>query len=471
MAFLRRIRSPRDREEHCSPPQSSGGAFRPGHRRYRSDESAHIVREIPDTDFLDGNPLSQPLDSHEPFPEGEEESAYNPPLPPRVSMSKTSKRTDVKRQNSDDDPYYLTPVDTIRRGPANLALPTGAAPTRSERRLMEIHQRTLSQRQDRVQDGSFFPGHRRAGSSGHVVDTSEYSTPWNALHDQRHGGSGGGGVPPVRPPRSRSDRTPNARVAQTQDTGEDIIVVQGGIPSEDGSRTSSPGSPPVAAPAPPAMAKEAGDDYDEPWDRRFKNFHIHSSVRSRGGSRFDDEHPRHSSVGSRSHHHSTTSAPLLHHPSHHSSHPDLPPPPSFQPPPPPIERDSPPPPRHFNPPRISPPMDELSQRLALRSHSDRGRILTSPPLEDMRRQRNARSGSDHFARASSPVLQQESSLSQPEASRPSSSGLMSFQSRSRHRHRRLPSPPFAGTDVPRHNQADSPSPPFIDLSLPLKDQP
>lgn len=464
MAFLRRIRSPRERGEHYSPPQASGSSFRPGHRRYRSDESAHIVREVPDTDFLDGNHLSQPLDSQEPFPEGEY-SAPNPPLPPRVSMSKaSSNRADVKRQNSDDDSYYLTPVDTIRRGPANLALPSGAAPTRSERRLMEIHQRTLTQRQD----GSFVPGHRRVGSSGHVVDTSEYSTPWNSLQEQRHGSSG---APPLRPSRSRSDRAANVRVAQTQDSGEDVIVVQGGIPSDDGSRTSSPSSPPMATPAPPAPhlpAKEGGDDYDEPWDRRFKNFHIHSSVRSRG--RLDDEQPRHGSVGSRTHHHhTTTSAPSLHSPPHHSSHPDLPPPPPFQPPPPPVERNS-PPPRLFNPPRVSPPMDEFSQRLAMRSYSDRGRILTSPPLDDVRRQRNGRGGSDHFLRATSPVFPHDS-LSQPDMSKMSSSGLVtSFHPRSHHRHRRLPSPPHMGGD-PRLIHPDSPTPPFIDLSVPLKDQP
>ena len=252
--LFRRIRSPREhshreREEHQPPNRSFSTGQLPGHRRHKSDDIKNI-------NYTDPNGVSN---SH-----GQDE---NPPLPPRNMLPRPASvghAHQLKKQvSSDEDPYYVAPADTIGRK-AGLSVLPGPPPTASERKVMEMHERTQSQK----------VGHRRTGSYGHVIDNSEYSTPWNLLQQQREKEQKENATPsstkvPPKPPRTR-DRTPPNRPmihSQPSDGSDDLIPIQSPPPPPlvlDRSLTNSPCSP----------TGDPSGDYDEPWDKKYPDLRM-----------------------------------------------------------------------------------------------------------------------------------------------------------------------------------------------------
>lgn len=298
--LFRRIRSPREhkeREEHQPPNRSFSTGQLPaqGHRRHRSDDIKNI-------NYTDPNGVSN---SH-----GQDE---NPPLPPRNMHRPASvgNAHQLKKQvSSDEDPYYVAPADTIGRKAGLSVLPP---PTASERKVMEMHERTQSQK---------VVGHRRTGSYGHVIDNSEYSTPWNLLQEQR--GKEQKDKPP-KPPRSR-DRTPPNRpiiYSQPSDGSDDLIPVQSPPPPSlalDRSLTNSPCSP-----------VDPSGDYDEPWDRKYPDLRM-AVRRQHSGKNISEGEQAERSASVSKHspkmsekfpHDSHQGSPCAHHrhSSHHEPHP------------------------------------------------------------------------------------------------------------------------------------------------------
>ena len=464
--LFRRIRSPREhreKEEHAPPNRSfsTGQIQLPGHRRHKSDEIRNIV-------YTDPNGVSN---SHGPDSPREE----NPPLPPRnlhgYRPASVGHAHQFKKQpSSDEDPYYVAPADTIGRK-AGLSALQGPTPTVSEQRVIEMHQRTQSQKAVSVL------GHRRTGSFGHVIDNSEYSTPWNLLQQQRDkensAATASSKVPP-KPPRSR-DRTPPKRPiihSQPSDGSDDQIPVHSPPPPLDRSLTNSPCSP-----------TNPSDDYDEPWDKKYPDLR-RAVRRQHSGKLKSDGEVAASGSGSSHNRHSS------HHEPHHRNS-------RSSPQPEPRQRET-----SRISDRISPPLilsrstsgGELRPKSGNRSQSERLRQLSPQP--DMRPRVTSRGTSEKCLRDQ--YLSAGADRNSPPQLEPQSWGSNPVRDRQRHQHhspaeylppshspegtprsgsvstRRLPTPPpDAGEprlDGRRYTRTSSPPSIHIDLSLALEDQ-
>lgn len=285
--FFRRIRSPlehRNTSKHDDKHRSSSTSVLPmqqtnGHKRSGSDD----VLRIENTAY--GNPdilnsTSSTGSGINPSPRSQSTivspgDVLNPPLPPRNPPRQPTKM-------NDESPVYVTPADTLQRGNNSISAailssnytrtePSGAPPSKSEKKIMEMHQLTMCQKQRQDQGQS--TGQRVQS----VIDNSEYSTPFNLIQQQkaksgRNSVSGGSG---------RTRRV--AQVGVVED-GDQIIPVLS--PPPDRSQTTSPSSP---LSTPSSEHEESGgggggerggstgggdSDYDIPWDKKFKDLPI-----------------------------------------------------------------------------------------------------------------------------------------------------------------------------------------------------
>lgn len=318
--MFRRIRSPRDEK---SPGKDAGansktftsGQLHVNHRRHKSDEVQAVQTVQTVQNVIYSEPVASP--SNGPSARGANVAAAlvddGPPLPPRNRPASVGNSNQLRKQMSaDDDPYYVAPADTLRnrRGlVVNPAVPggdKGAALTKSERKQMQILEMAQSQKQ--------VMSHTRTGSFGRLVDSSDYSTPWNLIQQQREkrekrekqmaanvaaekqpqepevvgereeDETAKPGPPPK--PQRLSNRTKRAIVQQCLQNheGDTIIPVSSPSPSSGlvhdvRSQSNSPTSPPVAADNDMPQT-EREDDYDEPWDRRKFSRDIHQLSRS-----------------------------------------------------------------------------------------------------------------------------------------------------------------------------------------------
>ena len=463
-SIFRRIRSPRepkDRDQDQTAPNArsfSTGTIpgsQHGHRRHRSDEIQNVIYTEP----------NNVVNSHRP----DASRGENPPLPPRNRPASVGNAHQLKRQvSSDDDPYYVTPVDTLnRRGVVNpTSLSQGErfpVPTRSERKQMHMHEMTLSQRH--------VLSHRRAGSVGHVIDSSDYSTPWNLIkeREERDKENQVAPKPPPKPQRS-SDRSKNKKTVVQQsvhsDDSDDIIPVMSPTPPlvHDRSQTNSPSSPTITAAE--NTSQGGSDDYDEPWDRKFRDFRMGAPGRvrsSRGRLEGEADGAGNSPLNPHPHRHSH------HEIHHHHSH-------------------------HHTPTQgreHSPPQPDVRPRIGAKSASEKIK-RRSPPLPELRPRMYTRSTSDRTFNATrepednrgpSPVPPVSQSWAVGRGFRDFQKPHLPFEHilpscelqprASSVSNRRLPSPPMEPGDSQeqrRCSRPDSPPTTQIDVHLPLGEQ-
>lgn len=225
----------------------------------------------------------------------------NPPLPPRNLRPPFSKMGDSESESS----VYVTPADTLRNRPlANssqhpsasgsgasaggnsqssgaVAVDPEAIPTKSERKVMQMHQLTMNQR--RGQGGGVVTtpvtatkptnGHQRTRSFGNVTENSDYSVPFNLKNEPPRAPRA-----PVKPPRM----APPAR----HESSDCIIPINppsstSPQPPSDRSDTNSPSSPMSNQSSEHEPPRQDDGDYAVPWDRNkiFQNMHVHKGVR------------------------------------------------------------------------------------------------------------------------------------------------------------------------------------------------
>ncbi len=326
--MFRRIRSPREKDDKPSEKDAAGASrtySQSGHLQSHVNHRRHKSDEVQTVQTVQNAIYSEPVVSSSVGANGRGTGGAalldeGPPLPPRNRPASIGNANQLRKQMSaDDDSYYVAPVDTLRnrRGVVNPAVvgDRGAVLTRSERKQMQIHEMTQSQKQ--------VHGHRRTGSFGHVIDNSEYSTPWNVLQEQkeiareREKRQKAAAVPaettPLEPevqaeekqqpspvavttqkppdkPQRVSNRTKRAVIQQSLQNHDTDVIIPVHSPSpvlgshESRSQNSSPTSPPVSD-NPPGSPQEAEGDYDEPWDRKkvSRGFHHLSRTSRHGG--------------------------------------------------------------------------------------------------------------------------------------------------------------------------------------------
>lgn len=212
------------------------------------------------------------------------DSTENPPLPPRnirpASIGHPPQQ--LVRKTSDEPALYMAPADTLNRK-ANASVTSNysqvetsdALPTRKEVRKMNMHIETMKQKS----------GHRRVRSIGHVVDSSEYSTPFDLLKEIEgkketilpagvRAALDQSGAPP-KPPKNH-----HKQVKQRDFGGEVDIIIPVSSPTppvilSDHSRTQSPSSPVSTQSSEQELIRDNGtNDYDEPWHDKFKNLNM-----------------------------------------------------------------------------------------------------------------------------------------------------------------------------------------------------
>lgn len=209
----------------------------------------------------------------------------NPPLPPRNLRPPLSYMGEEESESS----VYVTPADTLRKlanppsanSQSSAAADPEALPTKSERRVMQLHQLTINQKRGQVGAvTSPVPavkpsnGHQQTGSNGNVTEDSEYSVPFNLVQANENRTR----PPPVKPPRV---------IGKPHD---ECIIIPINPPSlspqplSDRSDTNSPSSPMSNQSSPPPRQDEGGSDYAIPWDRNkiFQNIpHMPKNLRSK----------------------------------------------------------------------------------------------------------------------------------------------------------------------------------------------
>lgn len=493
MAFFRRIRSPREpRDDRKQMPNRSYStsaihSTANGHRRHKSNE----VEKIENVIYSEPNvSLSQEQGRRD----------ENPPLPPRNSRPASysvGHAHQLSRQISDEE-CYVAPADTlVRKSALNVTQGDkgGPIPTHGERKQMLMHQVTQSQK----------AGHRRTHSFDKVIDSSDYSTPWNLI--QQGQGKEKTAAPP-KPPKGR-DRSSSKMVVQSShgDGGDNIIPVTSPPPvpsAEDRSLTNSPSSPVSTADSPNTPTPEhppvCGDDYDEPWDKKFKDFHMpktkphkHHSGREKV-NKSDGESDGTSDLSNttrRTH----SPKPQERHPhDHHHDH-SLPPhPPPSHPPPPPyptpyVETDIRARVGTRGSSRGSPPTD-MRPHIGSRSASERHRLSPQPDHDPRPRLNTRNSERSLRERSTSPIQPFAQSWSVGRVA------MLRDQQRGHPLHhdlpgdylppgpdnllrsssvsipllsRRLPSPP-PPEDLPRMSRTNSPPCAHIDITIPLEEQ-
>ena len=282
-SFFRRIRSPlerstakhEDKDKHRSSSTSAPPAVQQqqsnGHNRSGSDDVLRIENTAyGDPDILNSTPApgTVPRSHSSSTSPGD---ILNPPLPPRNPPKPSSNM-------NDESPVYVAPADTLQRGNNAISQavlssnysrtePMSGPPSKNERKVMEMHQLTMVQKQ-RQEQGQSAQQQQRVQP---VIDNSEYSTPFNLLQQQqkasRQRNSIGGAS-------SRQRRVPQVGLAED---GDQIIPVLS--PPPDRSQTTSPSSP-LSTPSSEheeggggsGVSAGGGDsDYDIPWDKKFKD--------------------------------------------------------------------------------------------------------------------------------------------------------------------------------------------------------
>lgn len=219
------------------------------------------------------------------------DSMENPPLPPRntrpASIGHSPQQHIRKTGENDEPPVYVVPADTLTRK-ANATVisnysqvePSETLPTRKDIKKMSMHIETMKQKS----------GHRRVRSIGHVVDCSEYSTPFDLLKQNEAKGDGllspgakaaseqsGHGAAPPKPPKNHHM---HKHVKQKEIGGEVDIIIPVVSPTppnilSDRSRTNSPSSPTSTQSSEQELLRDDGtNDYDEPWHDKFKNLNM-----------------------------------------------------------------------------------------------------------------------------------------------------------------------------------------------------
>lgn len=521
--FFRRIRSPlehRTTSKHEEKQRSSSTSVIPlqqsnGHRRHGSDD---VVR-IENTGYGDPDILGSSNRSHSTG--ASPGDILNPPLPPRnppkqliglQQPSSTPSNTTSGNMN-DESPVYVAPADTLQRGGSggtttnNLtkgmlgnytrAEPLSAPPSKNERKVMEMHQLTMSQRQrqDAGQLAAHVHGHQQQRVQVQNVDNSEYSTPFNLIQQQQQqkmanrgvgGGSGKGGSGAST--RQQQRRVPQIGMLEENDQ---IIPVLSPPPGHhsDRSQTTSPSSP-LSTPSSEhegeggsggmmggggVSAGGTGDsDYDIPWDRKFRDFQLINR---------HPPNPKRQSSGGKVHH--PDDGKEFHpHPSSRGGRRESPPQRSMHPTRGHSDRNSPPAPPDRNPPssyqqnkvrRMSPqpPPEEL-----LLSRPPAPRYL---PSRHQSEQHKPRDGSTSPNQMMGGRYGGSHTIHGPHVPRdipPEISPRTSSMSASHMSGRRLPSPPRERAEsspvVDRRGVLRPPSPPnpvHIDFSIPLCDQP
>ena len=492
MAFFRRIRSPREpkheRDDRKQMPNRSYStsaihATANGHRRHKSNE----VEKIENVIYSEPNVSSSQEQSWR---------DENPPLPPRNRPASYSvgHSHQLNRQVSDEE-CYVAPADTlVRKSALN---PTqgdkgGPIPTQGERKQMHMHHVTLSQK----------AGHRRTHSFGQVIDNSDYSTPWNLIQQGRDRTAAP--TAPPKPPKGRDRSSSKMVVQSSHDGGDNIIPVMSPPPipppfTEDRSLTNSPSSP-VSSPNTPTSEHPPCDDYDEPWDKKFKDLHMpktkppkHHSVREKV-NKSDGESDGASDLNSNMKRTHSPKPPERHPYDHHHDHPLPPhpppshPPPSHPPPPPYVETEIRPRVGTRGSNRGSPPT-EMRSHSGSRGGSERHRLSPQPDHEQRPRLNTRNSERVTRDRSVSPI--------QPLAQSWSVGRVAALRGQERGHHhdlpgdyvppgppenlfrsssvsipmssRRLPSPP-PPEDVPQMSRTNSPPCAHIDISTPLDEQ-
>ena len=204
----------------------------------------------------------------------------DPPLPQRPSSAHQT-------NSSEPEAYYQAPVDTLGRG-MELQQQQRLSSARDrereqerERRRMDMHEKTLSQKQQLqgaavpFDDGaSSSRGHRRTRSGGHVIDNEEYSTPWDVQEEHQRRSSG----LPLKPPRVKKPGAGKGIPATPNDGSDNFIPLSPPAilsASQDRSKSASPIPP--RSPIPSAAESE----YDDPWD--VKNRKISKVIPSQHG--------------------------------------------------------------------------------------------------------------------------------------------------------------------------------------------
>ena len=490
--FFRRIRSPlehRTTSKHEEKQRSSSTSVIPvqqsnGHQRHGSDD----VVKIENTAYGDPDILSNRSHSTGTSPG----DILNPPLPPRnppKQLQQSSSLSNTSGKMNDESPVYVAPADTLQRGgtgTSNIskgvlsnytrAEPLSAPPSRTERKVMEMHQLTMSQRQRQDMGQSAAHAQQQRVQVQNVVDNSEYSTPFNLIQQQQQKMANRGGSGKGSSGSTRQRRVPQIGMAEENDQ---IIPVLSPPPGHsDRSQTTSPSSP---LSTPSSEHEEGGpggtggggsvsgggdSDYDIPWDRKFKdlqliNRHPNPKRQSSGGKVHHPDdgkefHPHPSSRGRRESPPQRNVYPWVH-----------------------SDRNSPPAPPDRNPPS---------------SYQNRGRRTSPQPPEDLLLARppaprylpSRHQSEQHRPRDGSTSPNQMMgkygghTIHGPHIPRdlpPEISPRTSSMSASHMSGRRLPSPPRERSEsspVDRRGVLRPPSPPnpvHIDFSIPLCDQP
>lgn len=305
-SMFRRILSPRNKpdvenkDRHVQRKSYTAGTF-PSNGHDSNEE----VTRIENSAYGDPEAVSAP-------PISRTSIGDNPPLPPRnINIRPAS----MGHHPDDESPMYSAPADTLKKGLVNPNFNApqaetrpavkdpytmGAVPTRTEQRQMQLHQLTMSQKRDQLED----PGHSRARSVGHVIDSSDYSTPFDLQQQMRKASA-----PPPKPPHTR------IKQATGTFSEGDIIPVTSPPPTilSDRDQSNSPSSPlstPTSEQEITYPPDDGTNDYDEPWDRKFRipQFNRH---RKRHDNIDDSEHHHHN--------HARESPPHPHSSRHHHS--------------------------------------------------------------------------------------------------------------------------------------------------------
>ncbi len=310
--FFRRIRSPlehRTTSKHEEKQRSSSTSVIPvqksnGHQRNSSDD----VVKIENTAYGDPDILNR---SHSTGTSPGD--ILNPPLPPRnppKQLQQSCSTSNMSGKMNDESPLYVAPADTLQRGgsgtnnisPAVLsnytrAEPLSAPPSKSERKVMEMHQLTMCQKQRQDSGHSAAHAQQQRVQVQNVVDNSEYSTPFNLIQQQQQQKKGGNARGGSNSGRQR--RVPQIGMA---DENDQIIPVLSPPPGHsDRSQTTSPSSP-LSTPSSEHEEGGAGggggtvggsgdSDYDIPWDRKFKELQFVSRQPRRQPSGGKVHHP------------------------------------------------------------------------------------------------------------------------------------------------------------------------------------
>lgn len=287
--MFRRILSPRQpskpleaRSQSASTLQFNGGSSRGSEEGEEVRNSSYGNPDSPNALLRSRSMIAGPASE-----------IMNPPLPPR--NMRPSSFGSPNREPESESALYVSPADTIRirrqavntgpspsgvdtaAGNTNSQTPGGgggsteqhvdALPTRSERKVMQMHQLTMNQR--RGQGGVVVAstptttstrtssnGHQRTHSFGHVTENSDYSVPFNLIQAN------------TRPPTTRQPPQP-PRGVSSQQGGDCIIAINppstSPQPPSDRSDTNSPSSP-MSLEQEPQMEEGSGD-YAVPWDR------------------------------------------------------------------------------------------------------------------------------------------------------------------------------------------------------------